>query len=91
MIPERSRQNGSAVALWPGPACSAAGAPSKPVLVVHKGRGQIKSTCRPANFLRWAKVFLAGDRFALQKDGDLWVLSLLDDERFAGQPRDCPA
>ena len=64
--------------------------PSKPVLVVHKGRGQIKSTLPPGEVSFGGRKFswLAID--SLQKDGDLWVLSLLDNERFAGQPRALP-
>jgi S1-C subfamily serine protease len=74
-----------------GPACSPAGAPAKPVLVVHKGRGQIKSTVPPGevSFGRRKFSWLAID--SLEKDGDLWVLSLLDNERFAGQPRALPS
>ena len=74
-----------------GAACSPVGAASKPVLVVHKGRGQIKSTLPPGEVSFGGRKFswLAID--SLEKDGDLWVLSLLDNQRFAGQPRALPS
>ena len=74
-----------------GSACSPGGAPPKPILVVHKGRGQIQSQLPPDEFSLGSRKFswLAID--SLFKDGDEWVVSLLDGERFAGKPAGLPS
>ena len=74
-----------------GSACSPGGAPLKPILVVHKGRGQIKSKLPPGEFSLGSRKFswLAID--SLIKDGDEWIVSLLDGERFAGKPVGLPS
>ena len=74
-----------------GPACTPGGDPLTPVLVVHKGRGQIKSKLPPGEISLGSRKFswLAID--SLTKDGDEWIVSLLDRQRFAGKPAVLPS
>jgi S1-C subfamily serine protease len=74
-----------------GPACSPGGSPLKPILVVHKGRAQIQSELPPG------ELTLGGRRFpwptidSLFRDGDEWVVAMLNGERFAGKPSGLPS
>jgi len=74
-----------------GSACSPGGAPLRPILVVHNGRGQIKSKLPPDEFSIGSRKFswLAID--SLVKDRDLWIVTLLNGERFAGKPVGLPS
>jgi hypothetical protein len=74
-----------------GSACSPGGAPLKPILVVHKGRGQIKSQLPPDEFTLGSRKFPWSAIDSLVKDGDVWVVSLLNGERFAGKPVGLPS
>ena len=57
----------------------------KPILVVHKGRGQVQAQAPPGELAFGNRKFpwLAID--SLCKDGDEWVASLLSGERFASK------
>ena len=92
MIRGRSPQNGSANRfVAEGSACSPGGAPLKSILVVQKGRGQIQGELPPGELSFGSRKFswLAID--SLFKDGDEWVVSLLNGERFAGKPAGLPS
>ena len=74
-----------------GPACPPDSVPLKPTLVVHKGRRRIPSEIPSGALSLGRRTFswLAID--SLFKDGDEWVVSLLDGERFAGKPAGLPS
>ena len=74
-----------------GPAIPPGGAPVKPILVVHKGRGRVRGD------LPSGELSLGGRKISwaaideLFKDGDEWVVSLLNGEKYAGKPSVLPA
>ncbi|MGP0064200.1 MAG: trypsin-like peptidase domain-containing protein [Isosphaeraceae bacterium] len=73
-----------------GPACSPA-APLQSTLVVHKGRARIRSEVPTGELSFGGRKFpwLAVD--SLIKDGDEWIVSLLDGRRYAGKPVGLPS
>jgi Trypsin-like peptidase domain/Concanavalin A-like lectin/glucanases superfamily len=74
-----------------GPACSPGGPPAKPILVVHKGRGQIRCKLPSEEFSFGSRKFSWMAIDLLSKDGDEWIVSLLTGERFAGKPAGLPS
>lgn len=66
-------------------------APSKLILVVHKGRARIRSDLPPGELSIGARRFSWPAIDELFRDGDEWVVSLLDGGRFAGKPAGLPA
>jgi hypothetical protein len=74
-----------------GSACPPGGAPLKPILVVHKGRGEIKSPLPPDGFSLGSRRFSWLSIDSLFNDRDLWVVSLLNGERFAGKSMGLPS
>jgi Trypsin-like peptidase domain len=74
-----------------GSACAKGGAPLKPILVVQKGRGQKKSELPPGEFSIGSRKFSWLSIDSLVKDGDVWIVSLLGGERFAGKAVGLPS
>jgi Trypsin-like peptidase domain/Concanavalin A-like lectin/glucanases superfamily len=74
-----------------GSACSPAEASVKPIMIVQKGRARIQSELPPGELSFGSRKFswLAID--SLFKDGDEWVMSLLNGEQFAGKPVGLPS
>ena len=71
--------------------CSRSSSTSNRFWSCTRGAGQIKSQLPPGEFSLGSRKFswLAID--SLVKDGDEWVVSLLDGERFAGKPAGLPS
>ncbi len=74
-----------------GAACSPEEVPLKSVLVIHKGRGFVQADI-PDGELAFGSRRLPWQQVAsLVKDGDEWVVSLLNGERYAGKPVELPS
>ncbi len=73
-----------------GPACPPSEAALKPILVVHKGRARLQAELPPGEFSLGSRRFAWPTIDSLVRDGDEWVVSLLDGRRFAGKPVGLP-
>ena len=74
-----------------GPACPPGSLAPRPVLVVHKGRGRIHSELPPGELSLGSRRFPWADIDSLTRDGDEWVVSLLDGGRLAGKAIGLPS
>jgi S1-C subfamily serine protease len=74
-----------------GSACTPAGAPLKPIMVVHKGRARLQSDIPSGEVSLGSRKFSWLTIDSLFKDGDEWVVYLLDGKRFAGIPVGLPS
>jgi S1-C subfamily serine protease len=74
-----------------GSACLPTPAPAKPILIVHKGRGHRKVNLPSGDLLLGNRRFAWQTIDSLVKDGNVWIVSLLDGKRFATQKVQLPS